>query len=311
MGNNLHKIAFGRGLQLLAKERGITTNLVLRHQEQPKWKLGQILIKKCFPNLRNFDFEVGNRPEFQERVIEQKMLAPGLKLEVQFKDDATTTVDYVLENLQQLLNETTSYRINHPTNNNIHVPFIYSDKLVEHNFLDRFKDDFQQLFAFDDEACCAQLPEPDENVFHFRNFKSELTDATDKLGFTELGPQQTAEELFGGLSRGDKVAMLSRFKTGDVQQYVQALEDRGTQVRLISGQTPVQDFCFLKNAKKEVVGSEISTFFVWAAYLGRSKVRSYFVQSNEKAGRTGGYEWQDPVLKERYTYQFYSDKTTQ
>ena len=132
----------------------------------------------------------------------------------------------------------------------------------------------------------------------------------DKLGFTELGPKQTADELFGGLSRGDKVAMLSRFKNGEVQEYVQALEDRGIQVRLISGQTPVQDFCFLKNTKKEVVGSEISTFFQWAAYLGDAKVRSYFVQSNEKAGRTGGYDWKDPILKKRYTYEIYSDIST-
>ena len=106
------------------------------------------------------------------------MLSPGLKLDVQFKDDATSSVTTVIDNLQHLLNET-SIMENRPTNNNNnnHIPFIYSDKLVEHNFLDRFKDDFQQLFAFDDEACCGQLPESDEYVFHFRNFKSELTDA--------------------------------------------------------------------------------------------------------------------------------------
>jgi hypothetical protein len=312
MGNNLQKIAFGRGLQLLAKERGIQTNLVFRRQESTsnKWKTARIFIKKCFPNLRQFDFEAGNGQEYQERVIEQKMLS-GLQLNIQDNDDDTITS--VLDNLQHLVNQRSHIK-NPPTINNnmtnIRIPFVYANKFVGYNFLDRFKDDFRQFFAFDEEACCARRPEPDENVFHFRNFRHELMGATDNLGFTELGPQQTARELFGHLSPGDKVAVLSRFKNNDVQKYIEALEARGVQVRLISGQTPFQDFCFLKSTERELVGSEISTFFQWAAYLGDSEVRSYFVQSNERAGKSSGYEWQDPILKERYRYEFYLDKTT-
>jgi hypothetical protein len=174
MGNNLNKIAFGRGLQLLMKEQyGIHVNLVLRHQAHPKWILARKSIQKCFPNLRQFDFEAGNRPEMKEREIQQKLTfgykSFGLILNEKVHNETRTM--QVLDNLQALVNQT---RGNSNSNMpmmmmepgaNIRVPYILADQMVDLSFLDRFKDDFWEFFQFDDQRCCAQLPEADETVF--------------------------------------------------------------------------------------------------------------------------------------------------
>lgn len=229
----------------------------------------------------------------------------GLKL----TDKNDETVTRVLDHLQRLvLNETSpSIRAGVPLNARIHLPMVVADQMVDHTYLDRYKVDFQEFFAFDDEACCAAIPDPDESVFHFRNFNSELKGVTKQRGFRELGPQQVADGLFGRLKKGDKVAIISRFKNDSTQQYVKALKERGLQIRLISGQSPAEDFCFLKRAQKEMVGTEISSFFVWAAYLGTADVRSYFVADNREAGKKSSYPWRDSELQSRYTYEEYDE----
>jgi hypothetical protein len=74
LGNHLHKIAFGRAIQNLAKELyNIETQLVLQHQFRGgKWVSAMHDIKECFPNLRHFDFELGNSPEFFSRETQQQ-----------------------------------------------------------------------------------------------------------------------------------------------------------------------------------------------------------------------------------------------
>ena len=312
MGNNLHKLSFARGLQIQLSERGVSTNLILRHMDgdDSKWKRARSFISRCFPRLSHLDFEAANSPEYQERQVQQKILygqaVSGLKLKG--KDDVS--VKRVLDNLQSLLNDerfsTSSVGI--PKDANIHLPFLVADEMVDHEYLDRYRDDFRTFFEFDDDVCCAAVPEPDESVFHFRNFQQELKGVTKTRGFRELNPRQVSTELFGRLQNGDKVAIVSRFKNDITKQYVTALEDRNLNVRLISRQTPVEDFCFLKRAKKEMVGTEISSFFVWAAYLGTAPVRSYFVADNSQAGKKSAYPWNDPVLRSRYTYEEYKEE---
>lgn len=307
MGNYLHKIAFARGMQQLAKERGIETNLVFRHQEYIVWRKVRSLIRRCFPRLREFDFEAGNSVQYNNRVLQQRLMFGDRSAGLTIRSKSDESVRSTLDTLEELINETTSiggFLDPDQVDSTIKVPFIYSDAMVSHAFLDRFRDDFQNFFQFDDEACCAQFPEPDESVFHYRNFQGELQDSAQHLGYIELSPNQTANELFHDLSPGDKVAMISRFKNGLTQQYVDAMERQGLQVRLISDQSPVEDFCFLKNSKKEMAGTKISTFFIWAAYLGYSTmVRSYFVEANKGAGKKPHYEWNDPSLRARYHYQ--------
>jgi hypothetical protein len=112
------------------------------------------------------------------------------------------------------------------------------------------------------------------NVQHFRNFVTEVGRRGVNLygEFQESSPNQTASQLFGHLQPGEKVAITSRYLNDLTLDYVRALEQRGLQGRVISNnQTGLEDFCFLKRAQKEMVGSSMSTFARWAAILGNAQ----------------------------------------
>jgi hypothetical protein len=101
-------------------------------------------------------------------------------------------------------------------------------------------------------------------------------------GFAELGPEQTANDLFGHLKTGDKVAIVSRFSKEHAQSHIDALERRGLQVRYVTGQTGVQDFCFLMSTQKEMIGPLISTYFAWASFLSNStRIVAYSLGSKQ------------------------------
>jgi hypothetical protein len=126
------------------------------------------------------------------------------------------------------------------------------------------------------------------------------------LGFEETTPNQTATLLFGHLQPGDKVAMTTRFTNNAyTQAQVKALEARGLKVRVIAGQTAMQDFCFLSLAQKEFVGNVRSTYAIWAAVLGNMQVaRLYALDSINLRQRYGinfqkhlSYEWTNPKLQ--------------
>jgi len=133
-----------------------------------------------------------------------------------------------------------------------------------------------------------------------------------KKGFMELDPNQTAVELFGHLNAGDKVAIVTRFADDEseyVTSYVRALESRGLKVRLIRGQTGVEDFCFLMSATKEIIGVAVSTYLVWAGLLSDTvqRVLAYSLESTERAD-TGRdvfihYNWTHPELQRRIQFQ--------
>jgi hypothetical protein len=131
-------------------------------------------------------------------------------------------------------------------------------------------------------------------------------------GFEEMGPHQTARDLLGNLNSGDKLAILSRFNASAYdEQLIRDLEDRGVQVRFISGQSGVQDFCFLMSAKKELVGMARSSYFLIASLLGNaSQVRSYWLDTNATRHENQGnlrkdYVWRNLELRERYVFEFY------
>jgi hypothetical protein len=132
----------------------------------------------------------------------------------------------------------------------------------------------------------------------------------DSLGFKELGPKQTANDLLGHLRPGDKVAVVSRFSNKAAQSYVTALVDRGLQVRLVQGQTSEQDFCFLLRAQKELVGVSISTFFYWAACLSNaSRIISYSLDIPAHWRRRGRvffhYNYTHPELSGRWLFRLF------
>jgi hypothetical protein len=130
-----------------------------------------------------------------------------------------------------------------------------------------------------------------------------------RKGYEELSPNQTARQLFGHLGRGDKVAMTTRFDNAALP-YVEALERRGIQVRVVSNQTDTQDFCFLMQAQKEIVGLARSTFFLWAGFLGNcSRVCAYSVDSPDRREAVPNvfdhYNWTHPELQSRVFFELY------
>ena len=133
------------------------------------------------------------------------------------------------------------------------------------------------------------------------------------LGFEELSPNKTADELFGHLGKGDKVAIISRFSTSPtIQLYVEALERRGIRARVITGQVGTEDFCFLMHAQREMVGTASSSYLQWAAYLGNpTKARAYSVDSPSRRRRNGGetpfysFNYTHPDLASRFSFELY------
>jgi hypothetical protein len=128
-----------------------------------------------------------------------------------------------------------------------------------------------------------------------------------ELGFQELSPNQTAAELFGHLQPGDKVAIVSRFGIEHGKPYIDALEERGLQVRLVEGQSGMQDFCFLMRAQRGMVGMAISTFFMWAALLGECRcITAYSVDTDYRRQMFGDghvtYNFTHPTLAGRFEF---------
>lgn len=130
-----------------------------------------------------------------------------------------------------------------------------------------------------------------------------------KIGTVELDPQQAASELFGHLNEGDKVAIITRYDASTAQPYVDALEQRGLQVRVIQGQSGNEDFCFLMNAKKEMIGIAYSTYLFWAGVLSNTcqRVVAYSIntQARKESGRTVyvKYNWTNTELQKKFQFQ--------
>lgn len=132
------------------------------------------------------------------------------------------------------------------------------------------------------------------------------------LGFEELSPRMISEKLLCNLTTGDKVAITSRLVDKPVEDIADLLRARGIKVRLINGQLPEEDFCFLKNAEKELVGIAKSSFIKWAGILGDAAlVRLYSVDSlatrRISPEKTTLYTYTNPALSrihfEKYNIQ--------
>jgi hypothetical protein len=184
-------------------------------------------------------------------------------------------------------------------------------------FNNRYAQKINQLFQFDvgNSFCCARTADPDESVLHVRNFLIEMPRKGRRKGYEELSPDKIAQKLFGHLQPGDKIAFTSRLPANLMTNYTLALEARGFQVRIIEGQNPTQDFCFLLSARKDFAGCATSSYAVWAAYLGNATTsRLYSVKSPDRIALLGeeGYflhcNWTDPTMKGRVIFEEYNSE---
>ncbi len=310
MGNNLGRI--GRCLSLKwwlesgafynSTDKRYDVRVALRHDtNDKKWVRGANDLQRCFPNTNLFDFtnrylfdfSEANNPEFEKIwKMQHKMLGGDERVggTPPFNGintvDINTVVDKPFPELQSFLSEVSkrhSLVYNTASRRNISLPFLYSTKMqIIDALADRFYQESRQFFHFN-ESCCTVKADPEETVFHYRNFKKEMPIYWNDYGFHEADPQQAANEVLGHLKEGDKVAIVTRFGGKTTQPYVNAFEARGLKVRVVDGNDGPADFCFLMSAKKEIAGMTLSTFFEWAAYLGNAtRVISYQMASSSK-----------------------------
>ncbi len=337
MGNHLSSIAHGMGVRWYAKEMyEMELEVLLRHQvlptglvnaevDSPKWKPTSDAIKQCFPNLRSWTFDRGSAwKEFYSSNREQmQWLAPLTRNHLDYINgrlwQGTTSRrdpqpvelqdwNKSLTTLQTLMmrSDRPASRVCFPSffqcvNPSVSIPFLRSESLENTLVVNRFLDDIRKLFRFDYDTCCGgQSPYQDETVLHFRNFIAELPGSDS--GLEDVSPQQTAHVLLHHLQAGDKVAMTTRIHNEQSQRHVNALRAKGVQVRVIEGQSASQDFCFLLQAKKELVGNFQSTFFFWAAVLGQAAtVRLYTLDNPRLRERCG---WSTHIMMRRFMYNW-------
>jgi len=291
MGNQLSVLANARITQLLGAQAGLDIELVGQHQNHPKWTRGRGDLVRCFPELRRLEFEGGvHDPAFDRvRAMQEAWLATPERRQPLVNVRNFSRVQELLD--QQAKGEAPVIVGNH---SRYSLPYLTATSfsfwdVVQHEDLYH---DLRHWLRLDEAACCQQVPEGDEIVFHHRNFMAELKDGAWGNHFTEVTPETTANFLFGDAmnhsgSRNNatssdntrtttpRVAIISRITDG-LEPYVTALRARGMEARLITGQTGVQDFCFAATASHEFVGQYQSTFARFAALLGNTTVNRFY-----------------------------------
>mmetsp|Transcript_11160 Transcript_11160/g.23527 ORF Transcript_11160/g.23527 Transcript_11160/m.23527 type:complete len:415 (+) Transcript_11160:135-1379(+) len=319
MGNNIAKWGYCLSIKFWLESgefQDVTGNvrIVIRHQDHNKWVRGATDVKRCFPNTRGYDFGEANTDEFVQLFNRQN---EAFGLSQRWSKGGPTPFDGInvgmMANRTEALRHFVSSHLSQPNVTgsrvtNITIPFLYASQfLLADELFDRYYDELRKYFYFDldNRECCKQVPDPDEAVFHFRNFLTEMPRRGQALGFSELKADQVASDLFGHLKPGEKIAIITRFTSELAQPYVSALRARGLQVRVIEGQNGVQDFCFLMSAQKEIVGIAYSTYLFWGGILSNAtRVVAYSVGSSRKGHHH--YNWTNPKLRSKFDFRLVS-----
>ena len=257
LGNQVLKMGEGFCIKRMVETKlGIKTEIKLRHQDLSKWKRAMEATKAVFPNTRGLDFEEANTKEFDEARSVQKSWLQSLaeeRKDLDWTDRSILERKYCdkmngkqcMETLLNMLNQT--WYLERPSfhgeKTSYSIPHVYTNDFMADECLDLVYNDLREFFTIDEEKVCKLIPDPDETVLHLRNFKAEMPRVWRSKGFTELGPNKTALELFANYKPGEKVAIISRFTT-HLDEYIQALQSlKGLNVRVIMDQNGNQDFC--------------------------------------------------------------------
>ena len=163
LGNHLFRLAGGYSIQrILQDEYGLHSHFVLQHQMVQKWVKPARDLKDCFPYFRSMDFTLGNSEEFRQRLQQQENWL-GEQNTSKLVFSGSTNVRRGLNYLMEILTTATPPEID--TTANISLPFIMTRAGANWDFVDSYFDGLKRLFAFDDNTCCKDLPDPDEHVF--------------------------------------------------------------------------------------------------------------------------------------------------
>jgi hypothetical protein len=161
--------------------------IVLRHQEGEKWATGKWILarddaQKCFPSsFGQFDFTLGNNPDFDEKMALQNAnnwtdMFEGVNTSPQTVQEALDNFIAIAESVRRADRES-----HHPstpaanvTNSSfkdspISLPFLLSQRQVRHpgfvEFIDDFYHEIRSLLQFSTEDCCALRADADETVY--------------------------------------------------------------------------------------------------------------------------------------------------
>ena len=317
MGNNIDKIGHGICMQeWLQDEFNTPSTLYFRHQNAGKWTKGRHNTVACFPWTRQFNFAAGNTPSI-ERFFKSppEWYSPMMQINSENATEIHEALRFSVQLWRENIANGTAFA-NATTHDGtpLSQPFLHSKRFVHlHVCMDKYFDVIRERFQFDKEACCDQVPAANETVFHFRNFLGEMVKRGKYLGFEELNPNDTAKLLFANLKAGDRVAITARARDSRAAQpYIDALAKRNISGRVVTSKADVNDFCFLQQAQRELVGHAISTFVTWAGILNNvsAPVRLYSINSfaTRKAWHGNwffSYNWTHPGLRDRISYEGY------
>eukprot|EP00980_Cylindrotheca_fusiformis_P010137 scaffold2253_cov119-Cylindrotheca_fusiformis.AAC.12 len=321
MGNHLFRIANGRCVKHLVEERfGLQTKFFIVPNNQKNAKP----TKQAFPNLalhmpeKRIMDDIEKAHELQAKWINELINDNRLDLtNVQVPtilSERFCSYKHCYDDLLNLMNQLLQMDMR-PTapigDTNITLPLVYVDKFIEEYCWDLISDKIMPFFKFDEDAFCNQVPDPDESVFHLRNYRAEVSEKTVlRLAFEEADPTMAAKVLFADSKPGDKVAIVSRFQA-HTDKYIKAFRDiKGMKARYIKGQTGLQDFCFLYKTQKELVVSARSTFGTWAAFFGETKRGRIYSLSSSASRAFGADVMYNPFsskeLQDRLSFENYN-----
>ena len=285
---------------------GLSIQLLGQHERYWKWKRAYRDLKACFPNFRDFEFSAGRHDTKHGFAAIQKQQKTwlGTNASLLRNIDSLAQIDYLKSLLNQQAQEQQQQARGGRAPNQTAVPLGNNTRyslpyLTSHTFMD-YRSTLQDSVLYHElrdwlqfkstlPQCCRSRAEADEVVFHFRNFVTEIEQASvfNSYNFFELSPNETAQYLFGSNHRryGNhtskrKMALISRFPD-TATPFVETLQADGWTVRRIKGQSGVQDFCFAMSAHRELVGVDMSTYAKMAGFLGNAtRVRLYRVARN-------------------------------
>jgi hypothetical protein len=177
LGNHLSGIAQAFGLQkALERDHGLHVNLVLNRTDNKyknyRWTKPKPReeLETCFPNLRGMDFQQGRGSEATLRAEQQQNWLSAKQINMlrrinrhQGIGNKEALLQEGLEYYLKLLADPTRPSV--PENATITVPFLSSTTLSSTFVVDHYYDEIRDFVTFDDEACCAMVPDPDESVF--------------------------------------------------------------------------------------------------------------------------------------------------
>jgi len=304
--------AYVTKLQIEHRLSHVYVHIVGQHQNHSKWVRGASDLKACFPTFRELSLEGGiwDMASNFNHVRRQQAgwLGDSEKKLVNVIHDKD--IDYLLGLLLDQQHEVLSHRVNTTSNiplpvngttaTNTHqyrysLPYLKSNAFYTFAILNnssRYRA-IRELFAWNETACCQLKADPDERVYHFRNFLTELGQHRSfDENFIELSPQRTAQHLFGPVmtsdtdndrpkghgaasSSQDRIRIVSRYPE-NLGPFSDALRAVGYNVTLSSPQRGVEDLCLLMSTRRELVGSIRSTFTRWAAILGNATSNRLF-----------------------------------